>query len=95
MQRHGWLTAAEFLDLAGITAIFPGAISIKYATYVGYKIAGIPGVILANLGNLLPSIILITTAGLLYKKHRGYPGPEGAFQVIRIAVFAMIIVIAF
>ncbi|HAH21030.1 MAG TPA: chromate transporter, partial [Candidatus Omnitrophica bacterium] len=43
VQKYGWLSKEEFLEVLGMVNIFPGAISIKYATYTGYKIAGIWG----------------------------------------------------
>ena len=59
VQNHTWLTQDEFLKILGVVQIFPGAISIKYATYTGYKVAGVPGAVIANLGNL------ITPAGII------------------------------
>jgi len=41
VQYHHWLDKPEFLEVLGIVKIFPGAISIKFATYTGYKVAGI------------------------------------------------------
>ncbi len=95
VQKHGWLTKGEFLEILGITVIFPGAISIKYATYVGYKIAGIPGVLLANLGNFLPPALLIIGATMLYKEYKDVQAVKGAFNMVRVAMFAMIIAVAF
>lgn len=95
VQRYGWLTRSEFLDVMGITLIIPGAISVKYCTYVGYKIAGIPGVLMANLGNFLPPALLVIGATMLYKEYKELPRVKGAFNMIRIAVFSMIIAVAF
>ena len=63
VNNQQWLEKAEYLEMVGITKLFPGAISIKFATYTGYKIAGIPGVIVANIANLLPPIIFVLLAG--------------------------------
>src|SRR3989304_7583601 len=59
VENHHWLSNEEFAEMSGITQIFPGAISIKYATYTGYKMGGIPGVILAIIGSVLAPAILI------------------------------------
>lgn len=59
VDHYHWLTEEEFLHLLGVTQSIPGAISIKFATYTGYKIAGIPGVIAANLGHMVPPILAI------------------------------------
>ncbi len=95
VERYHWLTREEFLDMAGVATIFPGAISIKYATYTGYKLAGILGVISANIGNMLAPVLMIIFASIFYARHKELPAVKGAFDMIRLAVFAMIIAVAF
>ena len=85
----------EFLDILGIVKVFPGAISIKYASYTGYKIAGLSGVIVANIGNLLGPLTLIIIASSFYAKYKNLPSVKGAFNMIQLSVFAMIIAVAF
>ena len=95
VERYHWLTKEEFLDVLGIVKIFPGAISIKYATFTGYKIAGVAGVIMANLGNLLSPMLLIFFASMVYMKYKDIALVKNAFGMIQLAVFAMIIAVAF
>ena len=94
VQNHQWLDKSEFLDITGITRLFPGAISIKFATYTGYKIAGIPGVIIANLANLLPPVLFVILASLLYSRYKEIPFMKASFEMVQYAVFAMIIAVA-
>jgi len=95
VQRYHWLTREEFLDVQGITQVFPGAISIKYATYTGYKMAGFLGVLLANLGNILAPTLLVIFASVFYTKYKNVLVFKGALEAIRFCVFAMIIAVAF
>jgi len=95
VQRYHWLTKEEFLDILGIVKIFPGAISIKYATYTGYKMAGITGAILANLGNIAAPVIFIIFASAFYIRYKNIPMIKNAFDAARMAIFAMIIAVAF
>lgn len=95
VQQYHWLTKEEFLDVLGIVKIFPGAISIKYATYTGYKIAGLPGAIIANIGNLLAPAVLILFASIFYVKYKELPLLKNAFNAIQLVIFAMIIALAF
>lgn len=95
VQRYHWLSGEEFLDVQGITQVFPGAISIKYATYTGYKMGGIWGVILANLGNILAPTLLIIFASALYVRYKNAPVLKGSFDAIRLCAFAMLIAVAF
>jgi chromate transporter len=95
VYNYHWLTKEEFLDILGIVKIFPGAISIKYATYTGYKIAGLTGTIMANLGNLLAPAILVIFAYTLYSRYKDLPAVKSAFNITQLVVFSMIIAIAF
>ncbi|NQT46267.1 MAG: chromate transporter [Candidatus Omnitrophica bacterium] len=93
--KYGWLTNEEFLNLLGFSRVFPGAISIKCATYTGYKMAGIPGAIAANIGNMLTPVILAIFAMGLYTRYKDNPSVKGAFETVQLVVFAMIIAVAF
>jgi chromate transporter len=95
VQRYQWLTREEFLDVQGMTQVLPGAISIKYATYTGYKMGGFFGVLLANLGNILAPTLLVIFASVFYTKYKNAPGFKGGFEAVRFCVFAMIIAVAF
>ena len=94
VQNHHWLNESEFVDITGITRLFPGAISIKFATYTGYKIAGIPGIVIANIANSLPPILFMIFASLLYSKYKEIPFIKAGFEMVQYAVFAMIIAVA-
>ncbi len=65
---HGWLTMSEFTDLITISQMTPGPIAVNSATFVGLKIAGIPGAIVATAGCILPSCIIVTILAKLYLK---------------------------
>ena len=57
---HGWLTMSEFTDLITISQMTPGPIAVNSATFVGLKIAGIPGAVVSTLGCILPSRSIVT-----------------------------------
>ncbi len=95
VERYRWLTKEEFLDISGVTNIFPGAISIKYATYTGYKVGGLIGAIAANLGNILAPAILIIFATVFYARYKDSTVFKSTFNAIRLSIFAMIIAVAF
>ncbi len=95
VQKYHWLSKEEFMDVAGMSQIFPGAISIKYATYTGYKIGGVLGAISANLGNILLPALLIIMASVLYAKYKDSGAAKAALDSVRLAMFAMFIAMAF
>lgn len=94
VQNHHWLQKSEFLEVVGMVEIFPGAISVKFATYTGYKVAGVPGAVVANVANVLPPVLFMTIASLIYWKYGKGPAVLGALQMVRYAVFAMMIAVA-
>jgi chromate transporter len=95
VEKYHWLGREEFLGVAGIVKAFPGAISIKYATYTGYKVGGIPGVIAANLGNFLAPMLLVLLLSGVYLKYKELPSVKGAFGYIQLVAFSMIVAVAF
>lgn len=95
VQKYNWLSREEFLEVLSIVKVFPGAISIKYATYTGYKIAGFWGAAIANIGNFLAPAILVGLASFFYIKYKNLPVVKNAFSMIQLAIFAMIIAVAF
>ena len=95
VEKYHWLSKDEFLDVLGMVQMFPGAISIKYATYTGYKIAGVIGAVAANIGNLLAPVLLIAFGSFFYAKYKNTASIRSAFSMVQLAVFAMIIALAF
>ena len=70
--NNSWIKSNEFTDLVAISQATPGPIAINGATYVGYRVAGFWGSILANLGIILPTFIimlLITKAFMKFKQN--------------------------
>ena len=90
VTQHGWLTMSEFTDLITISQMTPGPIAVNSATFVGIKIAGIPGAFVATLGCILPSCIIVTLLARLYLKYRNMAVLQSVLGSLRPAVVAMI-----
>lgn len=60
VNGHHWLSMTEFTDLITISQMTPGPIAVNSATFVGIRIAGIPGALVATLGCILPSCLIVT-----------------------------------
>ena len=90
VTTHGWLSMAEFTDLITISQMTPGPIAVNSATFVGLKIAGVSGAIVATLGCILPSCIIVTILAKLYLKYRKLDMLQGILHSLRPAVVAMI-----
>ena len=90
VSMHNWLSMAEFTDLITISQMTPGPIAINSATFVGIKIAGIPGALASTAGCILPSCIIVLMIAKLYMKYRGMHMLQGILNSLRPAVVAMI-----
>ncbi len=90
VTEHGWLSMAEFTDLITISQMTPGPIAINSATFVGIKVAGVPGALMATLGCILPSCVIVTLIAKLYLRYKNMAVLQGILNSLRPAVVAMI-----
>ena len=90
VQLHPWLSQSEFTDLITISQMTPGPIAVNSATFVGTRIAGVPGALAATIGCVLPSCILVTILAKIYLKYRSLSLLQGILKSLRPAVIAMI-----
>ncbi len=87
---HGWLTMQEFADVVTISQMTPGPIAINAASFVGTKVGGIPGAIVATLGNVLPSLIIVLTLAFIYFRYQSLKVMQGVLSGLRPTVVALI-----
>lgn len=90
LEIHPWLTSAEFVDVLTISQMTPGPIAINASTFVGTKLAGIPGAIVATAGCVTPSCIIVLILATLYYKYKGLSMVQGIIKGLRPAVVALI-----
>lgn len=90
LEIHTWLTPAEFIDVLTISQMTPGPIAINASTFVGTKLAGIPGAIIATVGCITPSCIIVLILATLYYKYKGLSMVQGIIKGLRPAVVALI-----
>ena len=81
--RTGWYTTEMLADMIAVSESTPGPIGVNMATYVGFVTAGIPGAIIATLGLITPSIIIILLIARALKAFRENPTMEAAFYGLR------------
>ena len=89
---NGWISDAEFLDFVAIAESTPGPIAVNMATFIGASQAGIGGAIVATLGVILPSIIIILLIVAMFKNFLRYRGVKGALSGIKPVVVGLILV---
>lgn len=94
IDKYHWLSNAEFLDIIATAEMTPGPISINTATFVGYKMAGFWGSVVATLGIILPSFAAITLLTVVLNKLQDNKDAQNGLKGMRPAVTAMIITAA-
>ena len=90
VNLHSWLSMSEFTNLITIAEMTPGPIAVNSATFVGMQIVGILGAIIATLGCILPSCIIVTLLAYVYMKYRNMSLLQGTLASLRPAVVSMI-----
>ena len=90
VEYRQWLTLVEYADILTISQMTPGPIAINAATFVGTRVAGLPGAVIATLGCITPSLIIALGVAYLYVKYRQVSVMQGILSFLRPAVVALI-----
>ena len=90
VEKYKWATDDELMDYFAIAQCTPGVIAVNTATFIGYKKRGILGGIIASLGVVTPSIIIITLIAAFLKNFAEYPLVVYALNGIRVCVCVLI-----
>ena len=90
-KKRGWVTTEELMDYFAIGQCTPGIIAVNAASFIGYKLRGLAGLISATLGVISPSLIIIVMIAALLSRYMDNQYVQWAFGGIRISVIALII----
>ena len=90
VEIHQWLTMTQFADIITIAEMTPGPIAINSAVFVGTHIAGLPGAIIATIGCVAPSCIIVLTLAYIYTKYKNLSLMKGILSGLRPVVIALI-----
>ena len=86
----GWYTYSDLMNMLAVSESTPGPIGINMATYVGYLVGGLPGAVIATLGEVTPSIIVIVLIAVLLKNFQDNQYVNWAFYGLRPASTGLI-----
>ena len=87
---YGWITEAEIANIIAIAESTPGPIGVNAATYVGFLVCGIPGAVLATLGLVTPSVIIIILVAGAIRKYSDSHMVQSLFRALRPAAIGLI-----
>ena len=90
VARRGWATEEELMDYYAVGQCTPGVIAVNTATFIGYKVAGTVGGVIATLGVVFPSLVIITVIAAILTSFADLPAVKSAFAGIRVCVCVLI-----
>jgi chromate transporter len=90
VDRRGWLSEGEFLDLVGASNLIPGPGSTEVAIFIGMRRCGWPGLILAGACFILPAALIVTAIAAVYVKYGRLPQTAGVLYGIKPVIIAVV-----
>ncbi len=91
VEKYHWANEEELMDYYAIGQCTPGIIAINTSTFIGYKYKKLPGAIVATLGFLSPSLVIIVLIAAFLQNYASFPLVKHAFAGVRICVCALIL----
>ena len=91
VEQHGWATEEELMDYYAIGQCTPGVIAVNVSTFIGHKLRGLPGAIVASLGFISPSILIITLIAAFLESFASNVYVAHALAGIRVCVCVLIL----
>lgn len=91
VERRKFVKSEEIADIFAVSESVPGSIAINSGTFIGYRLAGIPGAIAAMTGAVLPTFAILLLVAILFFGYREHPLVQAAFLGIRPAIVALIL----
>jgi len=90
LKVHNWLSLGEYADLLTISQMTPGPIALNASTFVGTRVAGFSGAVIATVGCVTPSCIIVLTLAYFYFKYKNISAIQGILKGLRPAVVSLI-----
>ena len=95
VEVNQWLTLKEFTELVAVDTVTPGPIAVNLATFIGYKVHGVLGAVIATTGVVLPSLVLVTIVAAFFFAFKQNPIIQAILKGLKPAVVALIAVAVF
>lgn len=90
VEQNHWMQMGQFTDLITISQMTPGPIAVNAATFVGIRMGGFGGAVVATLGCVAPACIIVSFLAWLYQKYNNLPIVQAVLGGLRPAVVALI-----
>ncbi len=91
VDKRKWIDETEFMDAMAVAQGAPGPMAVNVSIYVGFKVHGISGAIVAFLGSVMPSFFIMIFVAKFFDAYRNNPYIDRAFNGVRPAVVGLIL----
>lgn len=91
VEKRGWVSEADVMDYYAISQCMPGIIAVNTSLFIGHKIKGARGSVMAALGVVFPSLVIIMIIAAFISSFAHLPVVQNAFAGIRVCVFVLIV----
>ncbi|HEU5040913.1 MAG TPA: chromate efflux transporter [Gemmatimonadales bacterium] len=91
VRRRGWMTREEFLEMVGVVNLLPGPNSTELAIHIGYRRAGVPGLLVAGLAFILPATLIVLLCAWAYVRSGTVPAVQGIWRGVQPVVVAVVV----
>ena len=95
VDTHHWISMTELIDITAISQMTPGPIMINAATFVGIKVAGLFGGVVATFGSVLPSFVLVVILAMIFERHGKLDFIQNFMKGLRPTIIGLIYLAAF
>ncbi len=93
VNNYKWLTMEEFGEAYALGNTLPGPIATKMAGYIGYKVGGALGAVVALLGTVVPTVLAMIALYALFLKYRDVPQIKGLMKAVRPVVVTLLVLL--
>jgi chromate transporter len=91
VRRRQWLTPEEFLDLLGVVNLIPGPNSTEMAILIGYRVAGVSGLVMGGVCFILPAALLTLALACVYVRYGALPQAAAVLYGIKAVMIAIVL----
>ena len=92
MTRRGWISEEDIQDIIVLAQSAPGILAVNMAIFTGHKIKGLKGSVVASVGAVLPSLLIILLIAMFFTEFKDNDIVRRIFQAVRPAAVALILV---
>ncbi|HEX6107364.1 MAG TPA: chromate efflux transporter [Gemmatimonadales bacterium] len=90
VRRRRWMAREEFLELVGVVNLLPGPNSTELAIHIGYRQAGVPGLLVAGLAFIVPSTVIVLVCAWAYARYGTVPAVQDVWRAVQPVVVAVV-----